>query len=276
MTYATLMVHLELGHANAVLLRVAGELAQDMNAAVIGIAACRPMTIGYGDGYVSADVIEMDRAELETEIAEVKAEFRSALETRVKALDWRSLITFEPLSDFLAREARNADLILTGVDRGRPVLDTSKRVNTADLVMQAGRPVLMVPAGVNRLKLDRVMIGWKDTREARRAAYDALPLLKQAAQVSVVEIAAENEMEAARLHLRDVALWLQRHGVTAKTIASPSVGDDASRLDSIAKEQGADLIVAGAYGHSRLREWVLGGVTRDLLLRENRCALVSH
>ena len=177
MTYSTLMVHLELGHANAALLRIAGDLAQNMNAAVIGIAACRPMTIGYGNGYVSADVIEMDRAELVKEIAETEAEFRRALGARVKTLEWRSLVTFEPLPDFLACEARNADLVVTGLDRGRPVLDTSRRVNTGDLVMQAGRPVLLVPAGVNRLELDLVMIGWKDTREARRAAYDALPLL---------------------------------------------------------------------------------------------------
>ncbi len=276
MTYSTLMVHLELGRANTTLLQVAGDLAQCMAASAIGIATCQPMSIVYSDGYVAADVIDLDRAELEQEINDAEAEFRAALQSRAGTLEWRSLITYEPLSDFLVREARNADLIVTGVDRGRPVFDTSRRINTGDLVMQAGRPVLVVPAGVNRLKLDRVMIGWKDTREARRAAYDALPLLKQATQVCVVEIAGDQGMATARVHLRDVAGWLHRHGVTAETIASPSVGDDASRLDAIAEEQGADLIVAGAYGHSRLREWVLGGVTRDLLLHESRCALVSH
>jgi nucleotide-binding universal stress UspA family protein len=80
----------------------------------------------------------------------------------------------------------------------------------------------------------------------------------------------------AHKHLEEVAGWLGRHGVKAEGRASLSTGEDADRLYAIAKEQGADVVVAGAYGHSRLREWVLGGVTRDLLLRADICALVSH
>ena len=77
-------------------------------------------------------------------------------------------------------------------------------------------------------------------------------------------------------HVEDVVGWLERHGVVAETLACRSIGEDATRLNDIAQEQNADLIVAGAYGHSRLREWVLGGVTCDLLLRADRCSLVSH
>ena len=120
------------------------------------------------------------------------------------------------------------------------------------------------------------VVGWKDTRETRRAAFDALPLLKKAAHVAVVEIAAEEELAAAGTHLDDVVGWLKRHGVVVVSLAAPSTGDDATQLNAIAEEHGADVIVAGAYGHSRLREWVLGGVTRDLLLRADRCSLVSH
>jgi len=94
--------------------------------------------------------------------------------------------------------------------------------------------------------------------------------------VTVVEIAAEEDLAAARTHLEDVVAWLKRHGIVAKSLAWPSKGDDASRLNAIAQELRADLIVAVAYGHSRLREWVLGGVTRDLLLCADRCSLVAH
>jgi nucleotide-binding universal stress UspA family protein len=269
------MVHLELGVSNAALLEIAGDLAERFHAGLIGIAACQPMQI-YGEGYVSGDLIEQDREQTEKEFKEAEAEFRSALQTRVGALEWRSAMMFSPLSAYLAGEARSADLVIAGVASGA-LLDASRRVNTGDLVIQVGRPVLIVPTAADKLKLERVVVGWKDTREARRAASDALPLLKKAAHVAVVEIAAEEDLAAGRTHLEDVVGWLKRHGVVAVSLAAPSTGDDATQLNAIAEEQGADVIVAGAYGHSRLREWVLGGVTRDLLLRAKaRCSLVSH
>ena len=92
----------------------------------------------------------------------------------------------------------------------------------------------------------------------------------------MVEIAADVEMADARDHLEDVVMWLKRHGVGANSLTVPATGDDAAQLDAIARDKDAGLLVAGAYGHNRLREWVLGGVTRDLLLRPRRCSLVSH
>jgi nucleotide-binding universal stress UspA family protein len=274
-TYSTLMVHLELGHSNEGLLSAAGDLAERFHAHVIGIAACQPMQFVYGEGYVSADFFEQDMADLKKESAAAEAEFRNALGTRVKSLEWRSSIVSGVLSGHLAHEARSADLVITSITSG-DFFDASRRVNTGDLVMQIGRPVLIVPAASKKVKLDRIVVAWKDTREARRAAFDALPLLKTAAHVAVIEIADPAEMAAAHEHLNDVVGWLKRQGVSADAIASPSTGDDATRLYTIAQEQGADVIVAGAYGHSRLREWVLGGVTRDLLLRADQCSLVSH
>jgi nucleotide-binding universal stress UspA family protein len=270
------MVHLELGHPNTGLLKVAGDLAVRFEAAVIGIAACQSIQTIYGDAYVPGEVIQQIHDELETEIKTAEAEFRSALEPRVRVVEWRSIVTFGPLAEYLACQARSADLFITGVDHNDSMFDTSRHVNTGDLVMQAGRPVLIVPRMSDTLDFGRVVIGWKDTSESRRAVSDALPLLKKAGHVSVVEIAAEEDFDAVRLQLDDVVCWLGRHGVVAEALVSPSTGDDANRLNDIAWEQGADLIVAGAYGHSRFREWALGGVTRDLLLRADRCSLVSH
>jgi len=275
-TYVTLMVHLTLGSSNAGVLQIAGDLAERFHANVIGIAACQPIQVIYGDGEVAGDIVELDRQELEKEIKAAEAEFRSALHTRIGNLEWRSTVTLGPLSDYLAHEARSADLVISGVDLARSMFDASRHVNMSDLVMQVGRPTLVVPPSVGKLEFERVIVGWKETREARRAALDALPFLKQAAHVAVVEIADEKQLTTARTHLEDVVCWLKKHGIVAEAIAAPSSGDDAAHLNAIAREQGADLIVAGAYGHSRLREWVLGGMTRELLLRADRCALLSH
>lgn len=274
--YRTLMAHLELGHSNAGLLRIAGELAQRFDAGVIGIAMCQPMQIIYSEGYVPADLIVQDREQREKEVAAAEAEFREALQACGERLEWRSKVTADPLADYLAREARSADLIITGVDHNVSVFDHSRHVNIGDVVMHVGRPILVVPTAAAGVRFDSVMVGWKDTRETRRAIVDALPFLQKAAQVAVVEIVAAHELEAAQARLDDVVQWLGRHGVTAEPIARPSGGEDAQQLNAIAVERNAGVIVAGAYGHSRVREWVLGGVTRDLLLRAGCCALVSH
>jgi nucleotide-binding universal stress UspA family protein len=274
-SYSTLMVHLELGKPNAGLLAVAGDLAERFHAHVTGIAACQPMQFVYGMGYVSADYFERDMADLRKESQAAESEFRSALQGRAGSLEWRSTVEFGALSGHIAHEARSSDLIITSVESGG-LFEASRLVNTGDLIMQVGRPVLVVPQGPKALALAQVLVAWKDTRETRRAVLDALPLLKKAARVTLAEIAVEDRLPLARKHLEEVAGWLGRHGVKAEGRALLSTGEDASQLYAIAREQGADVIVAGAYGHSRLREWVLGGVTRDLLLRTDLCALVSH
>jgi nucleotide-binding universal stress UspA family protein len=275
MTYATLMVHLELGRSNTGLLQITGDFAERFHAGVIGIVACQPMQCVYGETYISGDLVDQDRMEIEKEIKKAEAEFRSALQTRATTLDWRSTVMFSVLSDDIAREARSADLVITNVTSGS-LLDASRRVNTADLVMKAGRPVLVVPVAADKLNLERILVAWKDTRETRRAILDALPLLKKAAHVVVVEIAAEEELADARTHLEDVVLWLKRHGIAAESLVASSTGNDATLLNTIAQKQEAEIIVAGAYGHSRMREWALGGVTRDLLLCATQCSFVSH
>jgi hypothetical protein len=235
-TYATLMVHFELGRLNAGLLQIAGNLAERFDATVIGIAAGNPMQTLYDETYVPQDLVEKDRAKIEKELKQAEAEFRSALQGQERTVEWRSTVTYGPLANYLAREARCAELVLAGVGSGG-MFDGSRQVYTGDLIMQVGRPVLIVPAAVDKLKLERAIVGWKDTRETRRAVFDALPLLKEVAQVSVVKIAAEEDLVAARTRLEDVVGWLRRHGVAAKSLASLSPGDDATHLNAITREQ---------------------------------------
>jgi len=273
-TYKTLMAHLELGRSNEGLLKIAGDLAERFDAGVIGIAMCQPMQIVYSEGYIPGDIIGQDREQRDREIATAEAEFRYALPAR--ALGWRAAVTQDPLADYLARESRGADLVITGVDHNASLFDNSRHVPIGDVVMQVGRPILVVPTAASGLSFDRVLVGWKDTRETRRAIVDALPFLMTAAHATIVEIAEQKDLDLASERLADVVSWLSRHGVAAEAIARPSEGQDAHHLHALALEHRAGLIVAGAYGHSRVREWVLGGVTRDLLLRAGRCALVSH
>jgi nucleotide-binding universal stress UspA family protein len=121
-------------------------------------------------------------------------------------------------------------------------------------------------------------VAWKETRESRRALGDALPLMAAADEVVVVELCAPDEaIGDAEFHVNEVALGLKRHGVNArgKAITAPDA-EVAARLNAEAKAIGADLIVAGCYGHSRMNEWFFGGVTRDLLSNPQRFLLLSH
>ncbi len=276
MTYSTLMVHLDVGSSNAGRLRVAVDLADRYQASVVGIAGCQPMQVVYADGYVSGELIEDDVKAKEKEIAAAEEEFRGAFQKRSNALEWRSAVTIDPLSDFIACEARSADFVITGVDHNKSAFDASRHVELGDLVMRIGRPVLVVPEAVGKIGFARVLVGWKDTRETRRAVADALPLLRKATFVSVVEIAPDNERDQARRHLDQVVEWLKRHGVAAQSLVGASLGRDSRHLAEIGREQKIDLMVAGAYGHNRVREWMLGGVTHDLLTRPESCAFVSH
>jgi len=129
----------------------------------------------------------------------------------------------------------------------------------------------MVPPGSERLSAKHVVVAWKDTREARRAVRDSLPFLKQAEDVSVIGIGEPAQGGT------DVCAYLRHHGIEARAYTRPGqIASMADELVRIAEQEGADLIVCGAYGHSRTREWVFGGVTRELLNHAPVCCLMAH
>jgi nucleotide-binding universal stress UspA family protein len=272
----TLMAHVELGRSNSGMLAIAGDLGRRFGAHVIGVASCQPMRLDWQDAYVTAGLLVEDRGEIESQMKAAEQELRTALEGKSAGLEWRSTVTLGSLAGYIAHQARAADLVITGPQISGFVQDRSRRTGTADLVMEAGRPVLIVPNGAKRLNLDRVLVAWKNSRECRRAISDALPLLKQAKEVIVSEIAPDEEMSRAKHHLADVVDWLARHGISAIGKAIVSTSTDSERLREIAARDSVDLIVAGAYGHSRVREWALGGVTGDFLLDPDRCVFLSH
>lgn len=274
MPYASLMVHLDIGRPNVEVLQVAADLGIRLGARIIGIAACQPVQLAYAEGGVSGAAIVACRDELDRELQEAEAAFRAALGVGTLSVEWRSSVTTPPLADYLASQARCADLIVTRVQPA-DFFDPSRHVGIGEVVMRSGRPVLVVPADVGGLPLDRVVVAWKDTREARRAVADALPLLALAKHVTVAEVAGQDDHAHAMARVQDVATWLARHGILAAPLVTAWGADETGRLGALLDEQKADLVVAGAYGHSRLREWAFGGITRELLMG-NRCALLSH
>ena len=145
----------------------------------------------------------------------------------------------------------------------------------SNLLMQAGRPVLAVPAEAESFSAERILIAWKDTREARRAVSDALPLLRRAAHVQILTV-EEGDNSQERASVSDVAQWLARHQVTAEVVTRSGDGDISRSLEFGIAAFRPDLVVAGAFGHSRFREWILGGVTRGLLANPTISILFSH
>ena len=276
MTYKTLMVHLDLSGDNEGVLKVAGDLAAQFDAKVIGIAAYQPIQLMVGEGINAGEAIAQERAEAEKELSNAAAEFHAGLKGQAKSVEWRSAISYGSLADYIADEARAADLIITGKDIGASLLDDSRRVNIGELAMRAGRPILIVPQGVCALSMRHVIVGWKETREARRAVADALPLLQAAAHATVLEVVPETRRSIAQGHVNDVAAWLEQHQVDVSSEVVIANGTEIGPLHAALLARKCDLLVAGAYGHNRLKEWVFGGVTMDMLLDPDFCVLISH
>lgn len=276
MAWKSLMVHLELNSDNAGLLAIARDLARQCDARMIGITACQPIQILYNEGWTATDVVTQDRDEIKKEMAEAEAAFRAALTGHVRHLEWRAAITYEPLADYIACQMASADLLITGKDLGPKLFDETRRVNIGDLAMRAGRPILVVPRGVTTLPLKNVFVGWKESTEARRAVADAVPLLQVAGHCTVLEVAAPSLLSHAQARVNDVAGWLEEHGVRAEASVCTAEGLEAAHLHAALRDRKCDLLVAGAYGHNRIGEWIFGGVTQDILLDPDFCVLLSR
>ncbi len=274
MTYATAMVSLSVNRPNEALLEVTGQSAGQLSARVIGVSAAMFSPPLYFMGEAGQNLIDEGEAAVRKRMTELEGQFRAAMHGRVKEIEWRSAL--ELPARYVARQSRAADLVIVGGD-GNAILDPFAGAGPSDLVMQAGRPLLVVPEAVKWLDLRSALIAWKDCPEARRAVADALPLLAKAKEVTVAGIAEEDGGQAAvRQQAEDVAGWLSRHGIVARVQVPERSGNAAIQLERIASDTGAGVVVAGAYGRSRFREWVLGGVTQHLIGQTVRCALLSR
>jgi nucleotide-binding universal stress UspA family protein len=273
MTYHTIMVNLDLEHSNEACLRIAGDLAEQFNAKLIGIAAASLRVVYSRKGASAENLVEWQRTEITKRLADAEEQFRYAAKQRAREIEWRSAMA-RP-EDYVAREARAADLVITGANQAGALMDPFASLDPGDLVMQAGRPVLVVPSEVEHLRLKCAMVAWKDTREARRAVSDALPLLQKVQEVVVVEVIQDQTIRTeAHARLDDVITWLGRHGISAvgRVFDFPEKEEPLEKL----WQYGADFLVAGAYGRAPFREWIFGGFTHGVLRRSRQCSFLAH
>jgi nucleotide-binding universal stress UspA family protein len=273
MSFAAMMVHLDLERDCEQRVQLALDLADRFQAALIGVAglALRPV-FAAGGVAVYGEPSGQDCRAVTARFDDMGRKFR-AQGQHLKQIEWRTAL--ELPSDLVAREARAADLIIVGPRHaGRPPHDL---VEPGVILLRAGRPILVVPDVITPLHLRRVVVACKDTRECRRAVRDALPFLLQAREVLVVEIGEEASKSQDKTNLADVRRYLERHGViVADEIWRRARGPVATELLELVRTENADLVVAGGYGRSRLGEWIFGGVTHELLSSSPICCMLSH
>lgn len=274
MTFTSILVHAEPDAAASPRLACAATVAERFDALLMGVGAELLQSTAVADpfGMLAMEWQGVMRQQLEDNLKTAEQAFRRhAGHLRT---DWRTL--YQPPTEAICHTARGADLIVAG---GAPLTgaDYWRQVDTGELAIRAGRPVLVAPPVQRTFHGDRILVAWKDTREARRALADAMPFLKSAEAIVVMEVCAEDRVEAAEFHTAEVIAHLKRHGIEASAKVEVETDDRACvEINIQAQAMAADLIVAGCYGHSRMREWVLGGVSRGLIHAPERFVLLSH
>ena len=268
MPYKSFMVHLDPTVGAFKRLSLAVALAKEFDAQLIGFTAAEtgePLTLSAG---TLLPLLKERRREFEIGFESLQKSF-TALTAHMRT-QWRAGLA-QPV-DFAANNARAADLIILGRSAD-PEADPRFLMKPASLLMTAGRPLLLVPPDIESLSGDKIVVAWKSGRHARLALQQALPLLARASQATVLGVGEETTQDelddvCAYLHLHGVPATSQRRGLGHRTVAKV--------LIDVAASIGADLIVSGGYGRGQLREWVLGGVTKDLLAASPFCCLMSH
>jgi nucleotide-binding universal stress UspA family protein len=251
-------------------------VAGAFDAHMTGVAfAYEPVIPGTAMGGIPAGLIESSRAESRKAAKAATERFEKA-QTAGVSLETRIVdATLMGAADLFGRIARRFDLAV--VAQAEPDQGGAQDLMIEAALFQSGRPVIVVPY-IQRapLTLDRVLIGWDGSRTAARAIGDAMPLLAGAKAVDIVVVATvrakSDEITGAA-----IARHLARHGlsVDVKRIVAGDT-DVANTILSHAADSGTDFIVMGGYGHSRLREWVLGGATRGILQSMTVPVLMSH
>ena len=276
MSYKTILVHIDAGKRCSVRVDVAIRLARRQDAHLVGLHALAPFE---PPGYVMAEmgpaIMEAQKLVSATEIARTEGEFtKQTSAAGLRSVEWR--IAIDDLVEAVSLHARYADLVVIGQT---DAVDDSRVPSAfpAQLVLAAGRPVLIVPSVGSLPTLGkRILVAWNGGREASRAVTDAIPLLQQADNVHIMAVNPK-AAEHGSVPGADIGLYLARHGVRVEVKTDHGAEIDVgNELLSRAADLDADLIVMGGYGHSRLQEWVLGGATRTILESMTVPVLMSH
>ncbi len=284
---STILVHVDDSRHTAARLALGRSLARRHDArlicAYVAPSRVAPFTLF---GSTSTDWDKTIETALSATEARAKEHF-TAFSPSMPSAEWLRIDGNQPegIGDppaLLARAARRADLAIVGqVGQGENRKDAPGRY-AGGVILESGRPVLIVPEdGPSPSIGENVMIAWSERREAARAVADAIPLLRLARTVEIVEIAPPDtlpaELEAIRQRLRSVVEYLSRHHVHAELAVEIAAGPTlAEQMLMRAIERRVDLLVAGAYGQARLREFIFGGFTQDLLSHAKISLLMAH
>ena len=272
-----IVVNLSIGEKPGPACDYAISVAAAFDAHLAGIAFLYdPIVPVSGAGYIPAEVIETQERDNETATRAALDRFTTASARAGVAAEPLTLsASFGGVGEQFGRIARRFDLSIVG--QAEPETSAVEEIVAESALFESGRPVIIVPYIQKApLKLDRVMLCWDGSRAAARAIADAMPLLHRAGRVEVVIVANErgkqDEIEGA-----DMGGHLARHGLNVEVKRTALGGIDvADVILSHAADASSDFIVMGGYGHSRLREFVLGGVTRSILRSMTVPVLMSH
>ena len=267
------------GHTEtAGILEFAGILAQEHGARLISVFMQPEPTVTpaetFARGKGMESIIEVHQAQLERIETERRAQFEGIVRRHGIRSEWRSL---PYLSSEVGVHAYYADLVV--IARPEPAGQTAAPPGLAEsLVLSSGRPIIMFPPRGTVSQIRRILVAWNATRESIRAVADALPLLVKAKTVQVLVVDHErNRAGHGQEPGADIAQHLTRHGAQVEVQRLSSGGKDVGQLLlSQAAAFGAELLVMGAYGHSQLREWMFGGVTRTVLYQAVLPVLLSR
>ncbi|MEQ8231511.1 MAG: universal stress protein [Gammaproteobacteria bacterium] len=275
MAYRDLLVHLDDAATSATRTTVACELARTQDAHLVGVYVEPPLpSMLFPGDLPAAELIESELEEAARRRDASRAMFEQAAQAAGIRHEWRHLD--DGRVHALAVSARYSDLVIAG---RREDGDPDSVVEVAqDVALGGGRPVLVVPRTFTGTPGRSVLVAWNASREAVRAVHDAMPLLARATQVRVLTVdAGVGEDGHGPVPGADICAHLARHDVRAEALEAQTHGERVPELIiERAREFGADLVVMGVYGHSRLRELVLGGASRYLLRHSEVPLLISH
>ncbi len=279
-----ILVHLDASERSGTRLRLAADLARRHAAHLSGLyvvdlvlpAGFAAGMGGYGDGAALGALLDQMRNDALADAATVEARFRETLRREGLQGEWRLTEGIAP--ELVALHARYADIAVLGQEDPEGTEPNAGAIIERTL-FSSGRPALIIPFAGDFPTLGRtVLIGWNASRESARAVNDALPLIAQAQSATVLSINPRVGIDAhGAVPGADIARHLARHGL--KVTAAQTVSDevpDGDVLLNYAADNGSDLLVIGGYGHSRVREFVMGGVTRTLLQRMTVPVMMSH
>jgi nucleotide-binding universal stress UspA family protein len=269
MVYKSILVHVDDDAGVEARIHLAAQLAAEYHACLIGAAAAGLEPIASLH-VRKTPVISVGISETGVLAPNPTSQKLFQSIARKLGVETTWCLTNKPGPTAMAELAALADLIVCGAP---PALG-DRDFPYADLIMQAGRPVLVTPPGQDHLRNGHAVVAWKNTRESRRALMDAIPLLMRCGAVTLLHV---GEGRRDQPSLNEALAFLRHHGVeAAQRILRHEDGSAAEQIRRFAISSQADLIALGAFGHSRTREWIFGGVTAALLQNCPIPCLFSH